>query len=331
MRLGIVFQNDKASPISWQKHPEIYTRTEKRVYQIATILQKNNYDVEIFNSFSSFIQHYRSGLVIDMVFYFIECCFERNTNSYIPFFLEMNHIPFIGNDSYINTITSDKVILKNIATYLKIRTPSYKIITYESWAKSQNNEFYLSFPFPCVLKYRYGSMSYLTTKVDCLEELKHELNKMFFQDKGPILCEEYIDGRELTVPIVGQAPNEEILSVIEYVDDSCKPLKLYDEQWKGIKDKYVELKIVNPQNKYAQKIISATHKLYQHLGFLDYARFDFRLSFDNTPYLLEANPLPALALDSAFDPISYGGKESFDIILQKIIRSAANRNHLRCT
>ena len=69
-------------------------------------------------------------------------------------------------------------------------------------------------------------------------------------------------------------------------------------------------------------------KIYQFLNYKDYARFDFRMDYNGKPYLLEGNPLPALAYESAFDPLSYGESQSFSMILSEIVENAINRYDL---
>ena len=56
---------------------------------------------------------------------------------------------------------------------------------------------------------------------------------MVSQNNGAILCEQYIEGKEISVPVIGTAPDEKILSVIEYTDSEKNPLEIYDEFWKG--------------------------------------------------------------------------------------------------
>ena len=150
----------------------------------------------------------------------------------------MKRIPFIGNDSYINTIASDKYLFKNIVTSLGIRTPKSKLI-YKLDSQTLS-DIIQDIKIPCILKYQYGSMSYHTIKISDLEHFKNHVLFMLNQNNGPILCEEYIEGHEISVPVIGTAPNEQILAVIEYTDFNNEPLDIYDEYWKGKNDSQVE-------------------------------------------------------------------------------------------
>lgn len=326
MKIGILFQNIKDHDLSWQKHHEIYNRTARRTVEMSNALIEMGYETIIFSSLEDFFNQFFIKKV-DLAFPCIECCFERNTNGFVPTLLQMNHIPFIGNDSYINTIVSDKYLLENIALSLGIRTPKSKLIDNLD-SISTLTQLIREIGLPCILKYRYGSMSYHTVKISNLEHLKEQVFFMLSQNNGPVLCEEYIKGHELSVPVIGTAPNEQILAVVEYTDSDRKPLEIYDDYWKGINDIHVELNALNNTLSSVKEIIDSVHRLYRYLGFHDYARFDFRLDYQGRPFLLEGNPLPALAYESAFDPISYGKNISFRMVLSRIVESAIKRYRL---
>ncbi len=323
MKIGILFQNHKNKEISWQKHTEIYSRTENRVNQIANILKKNGHTPVVYSSFNEFLKKITID-AIDLLLPCIECCFERNAPGFIPSILDMKHLRYVGNDAYTNIIVSDKYLFKCIANKLNIHTPSSILIE-----KNYNILNCLQkIKFPYVLKYRYGSMSYHTVKVFNFDDLKKQSDFMLGQNNGPILCEEYINGCEISVPVIGTAPNEQILSVIEYTDLENNPLDLYDFYWKGKNDKNIKLNIFKRNPSAIKEIIYSVHKLYNFLGYQDYARFDFRLDNDGHAYLLEGNPLPALSYESAFDPKSYGLDISFNEILMQIINFAAKRYNI---
>lgn len=285
-------------------------------------LIESGYEVTIFSSLDDFL--YQTFIEpVDLVFPCIECCFNRNTNGFIPAILQMENIPFIGNDSYINTIASDKYLFENIANSLGICTPKSILINSEDSLRLSKCIHGMKFPF--ILKYQYGSMSYHTVKISNFDQLKKQIGFMLTQNNGPILCQEYIEGRELSVPVIGTAPNEQILAVIEYTDSDNRPLEIYDDFWKGQNDFQVKLNALNISLPSIKEIINSVYKMYRYLNYKDYARFDFRLDRQGRPYLLEGNPLPALAYGSAFDPISYGKNMSFKTVLSQIVENAAKR------
>ena len=325
MKIGILYQDIRYQTIPWQKNQEIYNRTAHRVEEMAKTLTEMGYETTIFSSLYDCLNQ---ASYIDLVFPCIECCFERNTNGFIQSILQMKRIPFIGNDSYINTIASDKYLFKNIVTSLGIRTPKSKLI-YKLDSQTLS-DIIQDIKIPCILKYQYGSMSYHTIKISDLEHFKNHVLFMLNQNNGPILCEEYIEGHEISVPVIGTAPNEQILAVIEYTDFNNEPLDIYDEYWKGKNDSQVELKALNHSILSTQEIIHSVHQVYRYLNYHDYARFDFRLDYQGKPFLLEGNPLPALAYESAFDPKSYGQDVSFGTILSDIVKSAIKRYDLNC-
>ncbi len=322
MKIGILFQDTETKKISWQKNSHIYNKTVHRTIEMSEALIESGYDVTIFSSLDDFFNQI-SIEPVDLVFPCIECCFERNANGFIPAILQMESIPFIGNDSYINTIAADKYLFENIAYSLGIRTPRSTLIDSEDPLRLSKCICGMEFPF--ILKYRYGSMSYHTVKISDFDQLKKQTSFMIAQNNGSILCEEYIEGRELSVPVIGTDPNEQILAVIEYTDSNRKSLEIYDSFWKSQNDSQVKLNALNISLSSIKEIVNSVHRMYRYLNYKDYARFDFRLDYQGRPYLLEGNPLPALAYESAFDPMSYGKNISFRTVLSQIVESAAKR------
>lgn len=325
MKIGILFQDTETKKISWQKNPCIYNRTAHRTTEMSEALIESGYDVTIFSSLDDFFNQTFTEPV-DLVFPCIECCFERNANGFIPAILQMKNIPFIGNDSYINTIASDKYLFENIANFLGVRTPNSVLINREDLLRLSRDLFEIEFPI--ILKYRYGSMSYHTVKISDFDQLKKQIEFMLAQNNGSLLCEEYIEGRELSVPVIGTAPNEKILAVIEYTDSNKRSLEIYDSFWKGQNDSQVVLNALNISLSSIKEIVNSVHRIYRYLNYKDYARFDFRLDYQGRPYLLEGNPLPALSYESAFDPMSYGKNIPFRTVLSQIVEGAAKRYSL---
>jgi D-alanine-D-alanine ligase len=126
------------------------------------------------------------------------------------------------------------------------------------------------------------------------------------------LIEEYIEGRELTVGILGNKilPIVEIVPSNSYYDYECKYTKgksNYIVPAQNI-DKNLEIDIYNK-----------AMQIYDLIGCRHYARIDFRLSKDNHPYFLEVNTLPGFTDMSLFPMAAKSEGISYKDLLLKII------------
>lgn len=329
MEIGILAQYNFDNIPKWQKHPEIY-HDFNAVQDIVNALVGSFHQVRTWGNFSEFYNDISNGRArIDLLLPLLENCFSRSNNGLIPAFLIMQGVPFIGNDIYVNTITSDKKLLKDLCTLWGIPTPIGFLIDHDNVGHLDVLFRMHHMDFPVVVKYRYGTMSYRTWRVGNMATLNILAKQMLEQNDGEILCETYIEGKELTVPIVGTGTNARVLSVIEYTDGEHRPLTLYDRRWKTELDEQVLLCRPSIPEPVMQKIIDYSMRLYCNIGFHDLGRMDFRLSQQGVPFLLEANSIPNLSINSAFDPQSYGCPHPFAEILNDIVSSAVARYDMK--
>ena len=144
----------------------------------------------------------------------------------------------------------------------------------------------------------------------------------------PIMINEYIEGREFTVGILG---NGDALTVLPILEISFEKLptnlaKFYSFEVKShYGDKTIFRCPALLDNSLRQKIEDIAKKAYKALNIKDYARIDIRLRGD-TPYVLEINSLPGLQKDysditkmASACGLGYGG------LIYKIVNSAINR------
>jgi D-alanine-D-alanine ligase len=107
------------------------------------------------------------------------------------------------------------------------------------------------------------------------------------------LVEEFIDGDEITVGILGNNPPE-ILGIMRVLPRQPTPRFIYSLDVKRDFIRQVRYECparVQPES--LEAIRHAALTVYQALGCRDVARVDFRLR-DGVPYFLEVNPLPGL-------------------------------------
>jgi len=279
---------------------------------------------------------------IDIVFNIAEGLRGESRESFVPLICETLEIPYTGSGPLTLSICLNKAKTKEILSYYSITTPNFQVIN--NMDDPVNN----SLKFPLILKLNedgsskgldYDSVVYDTAELSKRVRLLTEK-----YDTG-ILVEEYIDGREFTIPLIMNNPPV-VLPIVEVVFDKVpqgKPkINLFVPD-----DPIVEmLKKHKPETEIRQSnhsrvcpadidkdmektLNSLALKAYLALNCKDWCRMEFRVDKDNNPYLLELNPIAGIDPSYHF-PLSakvYG--LNYNQLINKILDSACERYGLR--
>ena len=163
------------------------------------------------------------------------------------------------------------------------------------------------------------------------EQLKERIRKTFEEYGPPILVEEFIEGRELHVSVIGNDPPE-VLPIIEY-DFSELPsdhpnIISYDAKWNPLVESFHRVHAICPAEltkRVEKKVKAAALAAYKITGCNDYARLDVRLTKDNKIFVLEVNPNPDLTESVSFMQSAEHIGLSFGETLSKIVEYALKR------
>jgi D-alanine-D-alanine ligase len=108
------------------------------------------------------------------------------------------------------------------------------------------------------------------------------------------MVEEFIDGDEVTVGIVGNLPPN-VLGMMRILPKRKDKHFIYSLEVKRDYLNLVEYECpAQLEEKTLEKIVLSSLKIFKALGCRDFARLDFRVSSEGIPYFLEINPLPGL-------------------------------------
>jgi D-alanine-D-alanine ligase len=167
--------------------------------------------------------------------------------------------------------------------------------------------------------------------VNSEKDLKNRIEFILFDFNQPALVEEYIDGRELNVAVIGD--KTPFVLPISEIDFSEMPIHLhnivsYQAKWDPNNEAYHKTipicpAILPPEIERAAKNIAL--KAFNIMGCRDYARIDIRLSKDNQLYVLEVNPNPDLTEGAGFLRSTEAAGYSYVQTLEAIIKLALAR------
>ena len=248
----------------------------------------------------------------------------------IPALLEIVGISYTGSGPQCLAHCYDKSLVRGIAKEMGIPVPKGFFV------KPQDKAFELSVDFPVIVKPNFGDSSFGITQSSVAgtgEQLINAVAKIrdsFGYDK-PILVEEFLNGKEVTVGIIGNPPESyTVLPIIEE-DFSALPESLpkicgYEAKWVpdspywGLKSILVDL----PEE--TRRLMEEwCLKLFERLDCKDYCRFDWRFDLDGNPKLLEVNPNPGWCWDGHLAKMAKFAGLNYQGMLEAIIKAAEAR------
>jgi D-alanine-D-alanine ligase len=244
----------------------------------------------------------------------------------VPAVLEMLGIPYTGSDPLTLAATLDKDCAKRLVQSRRVKVPRWA-----TWGPDQPLDEITTrrqLPYTAIVKPAWeGSSKGIRGKcvVDTPAELAEAIEAHRRAYRQPVLVEEYIEGEELTVGIVGNSPPQ-IIGVMQVLPRRKEERFVYSLEVKRdyLKRVRYECPAKLPPAR-LKAVQDAALVIYRELGCRDVARVDFRLK-DGIPYFLEVNPLPGLNPESSdLVILSRLAGWSYDRLIESILRAALER------
>ena len=244
--------------------------------------------------------------------------FDQNIVS----FFEMQGLPFTGCGSTGLTLCKHKGISKKILHYHGIHVPNFVVIPRGQRSPKQAK-------FPLVIKPVKEEASYGISRASFVgtdEQFRERVTFIHEKYNSDAIAEEYIDGRELYVSLMGNV-RLTVFPIREMVFREVPPdepkIATYKAKWDeeyrkrwGLENHFAEdidpALVTNIQNK--------CKEIYRLLTIDGYARIDLRLTPENKLYFIEANPNPILADDEDFALAARKAGLSYLQLVERIVR-----------
>jgi D-alanine-D-alanine ligase len=225
-------------------------------------------------------------------------------------------------------LRQDKAVTKKLLKVHGVRYPNYATFDKDSL------EFAGKMRFPLFVKPLYGDTSLGIDDSSLITEYSKLIERIGFiqtQLKVPALVEEYIEGREFYIGILGNDPAE-ILPVME-LDFAKLPgeyPKIYGHEAKSDPDSgqfgFVNAIVATElAPEVRARLIMAGREAAYSLKVQDYARVDIRLSADGIPLVVEVNANPYLERTSAFPLAALQAGIGHATLVNRIVEIARRR------
>ncbi len=262
---------------------------------------------------------------LDIVFNIAEGDEGRNRESQVPILLEMLRVPFVGGDGLTQGMTLDKIVTKKILIAENIPTPRF--------AEVRNPEEAWTVPlrYPLIAKPRCEGSSKGMRKsslVTTPQELARQTAWLIETYQQPALVEEFIEGQEFTVAIIGNQPPEAqpvVQIQIEGKLDLGRLFYAFEHIHSGAD--YVCPAAIDAELR--QRLEAVALQTYRAVDCVDFGRVDIRVDRQGEPYVLEINPLPSLSTEDVFMCVAKAQGTTYEAVINRILDAALVRHGLK--
>ncbi len=307
LRVLVLVHPDLMPPDSSKGYSEQEINEWKTEYDVVHTLRLAGHDIRPLGVHDELkpirdeIESWRPDVVLMLLEQFRgEAIYDQNVVS----FLELMHVPYTGCNPRGLMLARGKDLSKTLAHYHRIPVPAFAVYPMHRKVRRPAR-----LPLPLIVKSLNEDGSYGISQasvVDSDAKLAERVGFIHERIGTPAIVEQYIEGREIYVGVLG---NERlrVLPVweLEFGNMAQGDWLIATERVKHDTDYQERRGILHgPAKNIAPELVARIQRLakriYRTLGLDGYARIDFRLAADGTPYFLEANPNPEIAESQEF-------------------------------
>jgi D-alanine-D-alanine ligase len=232
--------------------------------------------------------------------------------------LEQLGIPYTGPGVMASAISMDKVMSKRVWLSYGLPTPRFAVLDAKTTSAAELRAIPAQLGLPLMLKAPHEGSTIGIAKVNGEADLQQGFDLCAKYDEV-VLAEEFIAGRELTVPVLGSGRDARALPIVEI----RAPQGNYDYEHKYFSDDTQYLCPAPLDADLTQRIQDLAVKAFNALACVGWARVDFMLrASDNEPFLLEINTSPGMTSHSLVPMSAKAAGMNYEDLCIEILRSA---------
>lgn len=263
----------------------------------------------------------------DVVFNLCEAFGEVSAGEFgIAALLDLLRIPYTGSGALALAIALNKPLAKALFVARGIPTPGFTVC--ESMPKEMPT---LKFPWMLKLAGEDASLGITTDNVvfDNASAIRR-LQQLFEEFRAPVLVEEFVDGREFTVPLLDGRP-----LLVEEIEFDVEPrIVSFRGKWDEGSAEYAGTRpVFAPQidDGPRHEMLRLAVDVAEVIGLVDYARVDFRMDGAGRLFVLEGNPNPDISPGAgyrrALDTVGISYPQFIATLLDKAAGRATGRSN----
>ncbi|MDP9001226.1 MAG: ATP-grasp domain-containing protein [Myxococcota bacterium] len=257
---------------------------------------------------------------------------DARLESAVPVVLELLGIPFTGSPPEVLSFALRKDRVKRRLEAAGIPTPPGRVLTGAGEV--------CDLPFPLIVKpvREDGSVGISRTSVvRSPSELARAVEAVVTSLRQPCLVEQFIDGREFNVAMLGH-PTPRVLPLSEIVFDGlpvgAPHIVSYEAKWSGGSvDDLGTVPVLHPAlpNSVAARVRRAAAEAFRAVGVRDYGRVDVRLAATGIPYVIDVNPNCDLSPNAGISHAAAAVGIDYGSFVRLLVRYALRRRRASST
>ncbi|RWI15737.1 ATP-grasp domain-containing protein [Mesorhizobium sp.] len=254
-----------------------------------------------------------SGIVFNLA----EGIQGEKRETHVPAMLEMAGIPYTGCSPLGIGLTCDKVITKMLIRDRGVPTPNFRVMRCGTEGTGDLR-------FPVVVKPRHEGSSFGLQLVHEPAQLRQAVEVIVTQYAQDALVEEYIDGREIAIGLLGNGEPDVFPPVEHDFGDREARLMTWEAKYVAAKTppQICPAQIGSSLASVLRDISVATFRACQCR---DYARVDLRIDCTGQPFVLEMNSMPGLSMHSSYVLGAMTAGHSYSSLINRILDVAHTR------
>lgn len=333
LRIVTLMHEDLVPPDDVSKVSQKEFESYKSEYDVVTTLRGLGHEVKKLGLYDELlplrtvIEEWKPHIVFNLLEEFRGLpVYDHNVVSY----LELMRMSYTGNNPRGMVLARDKALTKKILRFHRIRTPRFAVFPLGRRAKLP-----ASLSYPLIVKSQLEEASFGIAQASVVESDAALAERVAFihQHVGTAaICEQYIDGRELNVGVLGNRRLETLptweLRFAKLPEDSWR-IATQKAKWDLEYQERYGIDLGRAQDlpeKLVTEMATMSKRAYRALELEGYARMDFRLSTRGTPYLIEANPNCDISRDEELACAAKARGYSYGALLQRIVNLGLRRD-----
>jgi D-alanine-D-alanine ligase len=256
---------------------------------------------------------------------------DNRFESLVPQLLELENIPFTGSGSFPLSLALRKEKVKEVLRARGLPVPRGGMVVAESELAG------LDLRFPAIVKPAREDASVGITRASVVHDhaaMAGRVRHIFEHYRQPALVEEFVEGREVYISLLGRVGQEPQVFPFYEIDFSDMPAdwpKIVSFEGKWLEDS-IEYKGTRPVRceglspELRDKMARTAVEAFQTIGLRDYGRVDIRLTPEGTPYIIDVNPNCDLShLAGGYAKAAKAAGLTYEDVILRLIELALSR------
>ncbi len=326
LRVLVLTHEDLVPPSSLRGLSRKEAQVFKKEFDVASGLRELGHDVQIVGvahdllPIRQHVEEFRPHVVFHLLMEFQDIAVYQ---AHVASYLELLRVPYAGCNPRGLLLARDKALSKKIFRYYRIPAPAFRVFRLGRAVRVPKD---LSYPRIVKTVDEEASLGIAQASIVRDEEKLRERIEFVHRRLGTdAIAEQYIDGRELTVSVIG---NERLQTFpiwelfFDNLPPGSNPIATERAKW----DREYQLRAgiaTGPAEDLpellARHIAHLAKRSYRALHLSGYARLDLRLTEDGRVYVIEANPNPDLRREEDFAASAEEAGLSYPKLLQRLL------------